>query len=49
MIITFKVEIPINLDDKQKELIKKFDKGLDNNNYKETQSFWKKIVNLFKD
>lgn len=47
-IIEYEVEIPINLTDKQKELLKKFEKSLDNNNYKETESFLQKIKNLFK-
>lgn len=47
-IITYTIEMPINLNDDQKKALEKFEKTLGNDNYKETESIWQKIKNIFK-
>lgn len=47
-ILIYKIEMPINLVDPQKEILKKFDSSLSVDNYKNTETFWQKIKNFFK-
>ena len=47
-ILIYKIEMPINLNDSQKEILKKFDSSLNVDNYKNTETFWQKIKNFFK-
>lgn len=46
-VLTYTVEMPINLKEDQKYL-KKFEDSLGPDNYKETETFWQKIKNMFK-
>ena len=47
-IITYIVETPIKLNDKQKDLLRKLGDSLNDENYKECGSFFEKIKNFFK-
>lgn len=42
------VEVPNNLDQKQKDLLREFDESCSDNNYKNRRSFFSKIKELFK-
>lgn len=47
-VLTYTIEMPINLTEDQKKSLKKFEDSLGTDNYKETESFWQKIKNIFK-
>lgn len=47
-IITYTIEIPVNLSEDQKKLVSKLDTSLGKDNYRETESFFQKIRNFFK-
>lgn len=47
-VLTYTVEMPINLKEDQKKYLKKFEDSLGPDNYKETETFWQKIKNMFK-
>ena len=41
------VEVPRNLSQKQKEILKEFDKGVEEKNYQKRKSFFDKLKNMF--
>lgn len=47
-IIKYIIEMPVNLTDDQKKALNNFEKTLGKDNYKETESFWQRIKNIFK-
>lgn len=48
-IIEIQVEVPTNLSEKQKDILKQFDESLDKKNYKEGNSFKDKVKKFFKN
>lgn len=46
--VTVNVEVPKNLSNKQKEILRQFDDGCEHKNYKQQKSFIDKMKNLFK-
>ena len=47
MFVTAVVEVPKNLNNKQKKLIEEFDRSLNEKHYKIRKSFFEKIKNMF--
>ena len=43
------IEVPKNLNKKQKELLEDFDKSIDDNNYKQRKGFFDKLKQFFED
>lgn len=48
MIVEYKIDMPLKLNKEQKELLEKLNDSLKNDNYKEVNSFFDKIKNIFK-
>ena len=46
--VTIKVEIPRNLTDKQKDILRSFDENVDTTKYKQKKNFFDKMKDLFK-
>ena len=49
IIVRLMIETPKKLSDKQKELLQKFEDSLNEKNYEQKSSFFKKVKKFFKD
>ena len=47
MYVKIVVEIPKNLNQKQKDLLKEFDENNNSKSYEKSNGFWEKVKNLF--